>query len=78
MTRTEVRQRNPERYAAVMEEQATLRRQYTPMITMARLCPLCETKLQILYRGQHGACRLKCSGCGEEVTFPPCSFRLAG
>ena len=77
MPRINVRETNPERYARLKEEQEKLLQQYAIGIQMARLCPHCEHKLEILYRGAHGSARIKCNNCGEESVFPPVSFRFA-
>ena len=34
-------------------------------------------KIEVLYRGTHGACSIKCPHCGEDVTLPPVAFRMA-
>ena len=46
-------------------------------MTLARLCPYCGHKIEILSRGTHGYAFTKCPNCGENVGFPPVSFRLA-
>ena len=78
MPRINIRDKDPERYARVKEEQENLLQQYAVGIQLARLCPHCDHKLEILYRGSHGSARIKCSNCGEETVFPPVSFRFAG
>jgi DNA-directed RNA polymerase subunit RPC12/RpoP len=53
-----------------------LKKQYSSHITMARICPYCQNKLEILCKGNHGAVYVKCPHCGEQVFFPPVAFRL--
>ena len=77
MPRIDVKQTDPFRYARVKAEQETLRRQCAGSITVARLCPYCDHKVEVLCRGTHGAAYVKCPSCGESVLFPPISFRLA-
>lgn len=66
---------DPARHAQVREEQEELRRQYATHITMARLCPYCEHKIEVLCKGSHGASFVKCPKCSESVFFPPVVFR---
>ena len=54
-----------------------LDKQCASKMTVARICPYCEHKVTILFRGQHSYSREKCTNCGEEIIFPPISFRLA-
>jgi len=68
---------DPKRYACIQAEQKELQEQYSSHITMARLCPYCANKLEVLCKGSHGATYVKCSQCGEQVFFPPVVFRLA-
>ena len=63
----------------VKAEQEELKLQFSMAAfgtSVARLCPYCEHKIEILYRGEHGPSRAKCPNCGEEVVFPPIAFRL--
>lgn len=76
MPRINIREANPGYYAQVQAEQEQLRKQYLGQ-RIARLCPYCGHKIEVLYRGSHGACSVRCSNCGEEVTFPPVVFRMA-
>ena len=46
-------------------------------MTLARLCPYCDHKIEILFRGSHGYSFIKCPNCGENVGSPPVSFRRA-
>ena len=52
-----------------------LKKQFSGQYTVARICPFCDCKVEILYRGSHGPSSIKCPNCGEEVLFPPVSFR---
>ena len=38
-------------------------------MTMARLCPYCEHKIEVLARGNHGYSFVKCPNCGESLEF---------
>ena len=75
MARIDVRQINPEHYAQVRADQDALRAKCKGMIKMVRLCPYCEHRVENVARGEHGYTFAKCSNCGEEVVFPPVSFR---
>lgn len=77
MPRQSIRAADPAQYARVKAEQAEIDRRYFSGVLMARVCPYCKTKVEMLCRGTHGAAQLKCSACGEEVKFPPISFRLS-
>lgn len=66
---------DPVRHAQVRAEQEELQRQYATHITMARLCPYCEHKVEVLCKGSHGASFVKCPKCSESVFFPPVVFR---
>ena len=50
---------DPVRHAQVRAEQEELQRQYATHITMARLCPYCEHKVEVLCKGSHGASFVK-------------------
>ena len=76
MHKINIREMDPVRYARVKEEQETLRKQFNGAV-IARLCPYCGHKIEMLYHGNHGACFTKCPRCGEDVTLPPVSFRMA-
>ena len=72
MARLDVRTQNPERYAQVKAEQEELKIQFSMAAfgtSVARLCPYCEHKIEILYRGAHGPSRAKCPNCGEKLEF---------
>lgn len=77
MYKVNVKATDPARYSKVLAEQEDLKKTYASSITMARLCPYCNHKIEILCRGTHGGCYSKCPNCGENVFFPPVSFRLA-
>ena len=76
MARINARELDPQRYSCIQTEQQELKKQYSSHITMARICPYCQNKLEILCKGNHGAVYVKCPHCGEQVFFPPVAFRL--
>ena len=54
MARLDVKTQDPERYAQVKAEQEELKLQFSMAAfgtSVARLCPYCEQKIEILYRG---------------------------
>ncbi|MCI8810643.1 MAG: hypothetical protein HFF84_11125 [Oscillibacter sp.] len=75
MSKRNIRQSDPAHYARVSVEQEELRKRYSSQICMARLCPFCGHKVEILCRGTHSGTYIKCPNCGEEIFFPPVSFR---
>ncbi len=75
MPKYNVREQDPDRYARAKAEQSQLREQCFGQYTLARICPFCDHKVEILYRGAHASSSLKCPVCGEEVIFPPVTFR---
>lgn len=77
MYKVNVKANDPARYARVTAEQEELKRTYSSSLTMARLCPYCGHKVEILCRGAHGGSYTRCPNCGEQVFFPPVSFRIA-
>lgn len=77
MRKINVRESNPVLYEQVTQEQEELKKTYASKTTMARLCPFCSHKIEILCRGNHGGCYTRCPNCGENVFFPPVSFRIA-
>ena len=77
MPKVNIRLSDPERYASVREEQMLLRSRYATHIRMARLCPYCGHKIEVLCSGSHAGSELKCPNCSEDVFFPACSFRTA-
>ena len=76
MAKINARELDPQRYSCIQTEQQELKKQYSSHITMARICPYCQNKLEILCKGNHGAVYVKCPNCGEQVIFPPVAFRL--
>ena len=76
MPKYNVREQDPARYAKAQAVQTELKKQCSGQYTLARICPFCDHKVEILYRGSHGSACLKCPVCGEEVIFPPVSFRM--
>ncbi len=77
MPKINIRQQNPEHYAQVKCLQDKMRSECSTQIRVARLCPYCNHKITTIYKGNHGYATDKCSNCGEEVIFPPISFRMA-
>ena len=67
---------DPQRYSCIQTEQQELKKQYSSHITMARICPYCQNKLEILCKGNHGAVYVKCPHCGEQVFFRRWHFDL--
>lgn len=78
LPRYNVRIENPNRYAQVKAEQDKLRAECArnSNMTLARLCPYCDHKIEVLFRGTHGYSLIKCPNCRETVGFPPVSFRM--
>lgn len=77
MSRVNIKESEPVRYAQVKAEQIALHQQYGSQMKIARMCPYCQHRVEMLLRGQHGAAMIKCPHCGEDVLFPPISFRTA-
>lgn len=77
MPRVNIKQVDPVRYAQVAAEQEELKRAYSSQIKVARLCPYCGHKVEVLCRGTHSGTYTKCPNCGEDIFFPPISFRRA-
>ncbi len=77
MAKVNVREADPARYAQAAAEQEALKKIYSSTIQIARLCPYCGHKVEILCRGTHSGTYMKCPNCGEIVFFPPITFRLA-
>jgi hydrogenase maturation factor HypF (carbamoyltransferase family) len=75
MAKVNIQEINPERYAQVKAAQNSLRNKCSGMMKMVRLCPYCDHRVENVARGEHGYTFAKCSNCGEEVVFPPVSFR---
>lgn len=76
MPKVNIKETDPARYAKVKAEQEQLNAQCCTQMTLARVCPYCNHKITILCREQHSFTKEKCSNCGENVIFPPVSFRL--
>lgn len=70
-----IRERDPQHYAQVKQEQAELKHTYSSSMRLARLCPFCDHKVEVLCRGTHSGTYAKCPNCGEDIFFPPVSFR---
>lgn len=68
---------DPVRYAAVKKQQEALKEQCRGLLTVARICPYCNHRIDDAVKGDHGYTFSKCPNCGEEVIFPPIHFRLA-
>lgn len=68
---------DPERYEVVKRDQEEIRRQCKGVMTLIRICPYCSHRVESLAMGSHGYSFTKCQNCGEEVVFPPVSFRMA-
>lgn len=77
MAKVNIQEINPERYAQVKAAQNSLRSKCSGMMKMVRLCPYCDHRVENVARGEHGYTFSKCPNCGEEVVFPPVSFRIA-
>lgn len=77
MRKINIKQADPARYAQVQAEQQQLKDAHSSSMHIARLCPYCDHKVEILCRGIHSGTYLKCPNCGEDIFFPPVSFRLA-
>lgn len=77
MPKVNIEQRNPELYSKVKEQQAALMNMCSGAITIVRICPYCKHKIAEVVQGQHGYFMTKCDKCGEDVVFPPLSFRKA-
>ncbi len=74
MPRVNIRQTDPVRYAQVAAEQEMLKQTYSSQMQIARLCPYCSHKVEVLCRGTHSGAYSKCSNCGETVFFPTHHF----
>ena len=76
MSRINMKTLHPARYEKAREEQEKLKEQFSCCTTLARLCPYCDHKVAVICKGSHGAMFIKCTKCGEDVFFPPVSFRI--
>ena len=77
MARPNMRQEDPEQYEKIKAAQNNLKQQYFGGIKMARLCPYCNHKVEVLCRGEHASASTMCPNCREEIFFPPVMFRKA-
>ena len=77
MAKINVKETNPDHYAQAAAEQEALKRTYSSTIQIARLCPFCGHKVEVLCRGTHSGVYTKCPNCGESIFFPPITFRMA-
>ena len=70
MTKADIRNKDPDRYeiASFFNDAQTALLRGQPCI--ARLCPYCDQKIELLYPGKHSAARGKCMNCGAQVAFP--------
>lgn len=75
MARVNIRETNPIHYEQIKADQADLKQQYFVGIKMARLCPYCNHKVEVLCRGEHASASTMCPNCNEEIYFPPVIFR---
>jgi len=72
-----IRLQNPEHYERVKAQQDALRAKCSAHLSIARLCPYCEHRVSVVLKGEHSYSKEKCPHCGEDIIFPPISFRLA-
>lgn len=77
MARLNQEKMDPVQYEKIKTEQEKLRDEYLCGVTMARLCPFCHNKVEVLCKGYHAASFQKCPQCGEKIVFPPVEFRTA-
>ena len=77
MGKFNIREADPVRYAKVKAEQEAVKMQCEGKLTLVRVCPYCKHKVSEVVKGNHGYAFTKCDKCGEDITFPPVSFRLA-
>lgn len=77
MARINVKESDPARCAQVKAEQQALEKAHSSLVRIARLCPYCDHRIEVLCRGVHSGTYLKCPNCGENIFFPPVSFRRA-
>lgn len=76
MAKINVRELDPQRYSCIQTEQQELKKQYSSHITMARMCPYCQNKLEILCKGNHGAVYVKCHRWEKHLFSAMGAFRL--
>lgn len=77
MQKTKVQELDPVRYAKIRAEQDNLKKLVEEKLKVIRLCPFCEHRIESIAQGSHGYVITKCPHCGEEIVFPPISFRRA-
>lgn len=77
MAKFNVKETYPERYERVKKEQKELESICESQLRLARLCPYCHHKISVVIRGEHSYTSEKCPNCGEDVVFPPISFRMS-
>lgn len=77
MARINVKESDPERYAQVRAEQRALEKAHSSAVRIARLCPYCDHKVDVLCRGTHSGTYSKYPSCGEDIFFPTVMFRRA-
>ena len=78
MQKIDQKSSNPGRYAIIKAEQDRLREKCSILMTISMNCPYCGHQVLRLYKGDHSYLNAKCSKCGEEICFPPVSFRING
>lgn len=72
----DIKKKDPAHYAAVKAMQEKMINQCSMGVKLAKLCPYCMHKIEIIQSGSHGASHVKCPHCKEEVFFPPIFFRM--
>jgi hypothetical protein len=77
MAKFNIRDEDPDHYEKIKAEQERLKKQCDCMMRVARICPYCRHKITVACKGSHGFETVKCPNCGEDVIFPPLSFRIA-
>lgn len=77
MAKFNIKEVNPMLYEKVKAEQETIKKQCEGKLTLVRVCPYCKHKVSEVVKGNHGYTFGKCDRCGEDIIFPPISFRLA-
>ena len=77
MPKINVKESDPVRYAQIQAEQKALVQAHSTSVKLARLCPYCDHKIEVLCRGTHSGTYVKCPSCGEDIFFPPVTFRRA-
>ena len=77
MSKINLKESDPIRYAQIQTEQKALEQAHPTSVKLARLCPYCGHKIEVLCRGVHSGTYSKCPSCGEDVFFPPVTFRRA-